>query len=302
MTRAPVLLLIFNRPDFAAASAQAIVRNQPSKLYVACDGPRDIAEAEVVEATQRAVLDAADGAVEVVTLFRDRNLGCKRAVEEGISWFLSQESEGIIVEDDCIPSPSFFEFCDEMLERYRDEPRVMHISGYCHAPADVPGYRFSQFPAVWGWATWQRAWQHYPVQIPPMTTQRRLELRSAFASKEEHGYFVAKFDQVAKGKLDTWDFSWSYTLFARQAVAVQPNLNLVRNVGVGDPRAAHTTRRRADITDNVEGEMDSIDLPWPFLLLPDFANDQAFFRTMIAGRHRHLKRIARAARFRIGRQ
>jgi len=292
VTRSPVLFLVFNRPDFTAASAQAIIRNRPSKLYVACDGPRDPAEAEVVAATQRAVVSAADGAVEVATLFRDRNLGCKRAVEEGISWFLSHESEGIIIEDDCIPSASFFEFCDEMLERYRDEPRVMHISGYCHEPGDG-GYRFSQFPAVWGWATWRRAWAHYPEDLPAMTSSHRRALRAAFTSNEERDYFVQRWDQVSKGHLDTWDFSWSYALLSRQGLAVQPSRNLVRNIGVGDARAAHTTRPKPSVTENRQCEIDVTNLDEPALLLADYEHDRNFFRTMIAGR---LARVRSAVR------
>jgi hypothetical protein len=215
-------------------------------------------------------------------------------VEEAISWFLAEVPEGIILEDDCVPSPSFFVFADEMLERYRDEPSVMHVAGYCHAPRSEPGYRFSRFAPVWGWATWRRAWKEYPGSLPTMNASRAGRLRSAFASSEELYYFVDKWAQIRSGDLDTWDYAWCYALMSRRALAVVPNQNLVRNIGVGDPRASHTTRPK---TGSFESANDELAIgASPEYLLPDYDADVDFFRTAIAGRFRRVRHVKRMAK------
>jgi hypothetical protein len=239
-----------------------------------------------------------DEATDVVTLFRDENLGCKRAVESAITWFLSHEPEGIILEDDCVPSSSFFDFCDLMLDRYRDESRVMHISGYSHRSEGADAYHYSRFPSVWGWATWRSAWNHYPTTLPRMTEELVRILRSTFASADEHRFFVEKFHQVALGQLDTWDFSWAYAVMSRQAITIRPAKNLVANIGVGDSRAAHTTRSRAVVSENLAREMDCRQLAAPTLLLTDFARDEEYFRRMIAGRLRLVRSLRRRFRHR----
>jgi hypothetical protein len=284
MSRSPVLLIIFNRPNFSLQTAREIVRNRPSKLYVAGDGPRTTQEADLVASAREAVLDAVDGKVELITQFQDRNLGCKRGVESALTWFFEHEAEGIVLEDDCVPSPSFFEFCDLMLERYRMNDRVMHIAGY--SPRNMPraGYSFSQFPSVWGWATWRRAWVMHPGALPAMTPSTTRSLRAAFATRTEHRYFTALFDQVAKGTLDTWDYAWMYTILVRQGLTIRPNRNLVENIGVGDVRAAHTRRRRAAVASNPARTMDVASLERPALELPDFEADRSYFRWAVGRR------------------
>jgi hypothetical protein len=296
MARSPVLLIAFNRPDFTAQSIQSIVDQEPPVLYVACDGARTPHERAAVERTREVVLSNARDHVELRTRFREENLGCKRAVEDAISWFLNEVPEGLIVEDDCVPSPAFFRFADELLERYRDDPAVMHIGGYCHTPSTRPGYSYSRFPAVWGWATWRRAWAHYPVVLPDMTSERRADLRAAFTTTEELDYFAEKWDAVQQGRLDTWDFSWCFAVLANHGLAVQPHQNLVRNIGVGDSRAAHTTRARTGSFDHAVSPGGDDLLIAPEFRVPDFTLDREFFASSVTGRLRRLKRVVRRGR------
>lgn len=297
MTRSPVLLLIFNRPDLTATTTRAIAEAKPPKLYVASDGPRSDSEVPIVEEARSLVLAEATAArIETETLFRDKNLGCKRAVEQAVTWFFEREPEGIVLEDDCVPSRSFFDFCDVMLDRYRDNPRVMHISGYNHASEETDGFTFSRFASVWGWATWARAWAFYPESLNCDTDEARRLMRSAFLTDEQHQYFSIKFDQVASGELDTWDFSWAHAVLARQGLTVRPSKNLVANVGMGDPRAAHTTRARADVTANAALEMKLGGLSAPDLELPDPNRDADYFRRMITGRFRKTRQLLNAGR------
>jgi hypothetical protein len=289
----PVLLIAFNRPDFASKATELIVEQRPPLLYVACDGPRTADESSIVDATRGSILAVSNGHVEIRTLFQDRNLGCKRGVESAITWFLSHEPEGIIVEDDCLPRPEFFYFADRLLDRYRDDPVVMHIGGYCHTPTHRQGYRYSRFPAVWGWATWRRAWSHYPTELPEMTASRRRALRGAFASSGELDFFADKWAAVREGTLDTWDFSWCYALMSCRGLAVQPCQNLVRNIGVGDPRAAHTTRKRSGAFERSTSPDLAYLLDGPEFRVPDFDFDRRYFKTSVAGRLHRVRRLVR---------
>jgi hypothetical protein len=294
VVRSPVLLLVYNRPDFAAKTARVIVDQLPRRLCVASDGPRDRAEATVVAQAQKAVLTAAGDEVEVVRLFRQSNLGCKRAVEQAITWFLEQEPEGSSSRTIAYRIRRSSRSAMRCSERYRDDPKIMHVSGYSPTTSADHGYRCSQFPSVWGWATWARAWSAYDEQLPNAEVIQRPELRSAFATDFEHRFFVDVFARISRGDLDTWDYTWLYAVVSRQALTIRPTRNLVANVGVGDRRAAHTKKPRADVERNSAVGIDVPSLRPPLLSLPDFEDDRNYFRLMLAGRHARKRRLAKA--------
>jgi hypothetical protein len=239
----------------------------------------------------RSILRAAG--IPTVELVRDQNLGCKSAVERAITWFFNHESEGVILEDDCQPSQAFFAFYDLMLERVRDDTRVMHISGYSEDGAASLDFRFSRFPAVWGWAPWARAWPHYPAQLPQIDKARLRRIAPAFASRTQLDYFAAKWDAVRRGELDTWDFTWVYAVRSQNGLAMHPTGNLIPNVGMGDPRAAQTTRPDERIADNLAANPPVAALTGPPVFLPDDRLDQAFFRDRMVGRLGRVRALAR---------
>lgn len=289
-------MMVFNRPELAEGLARIVATNAPPAVYVACDGPRSPAEADVVAETLRrvrAVLD--DSGTTTYELVREKNLGCKRAVEEAITWFFDREEAGIVLEDDCHPSPTFFGFCDLMLDRYRLDERVMHVSGYSEGSSG--GYRFSRFPAVWGWATWRRAWHHYPLTLPQMDPPSIERMRAAFSRREHLLFFVERWERVRAGDLDTWDFSWVYAVRSQGGLAVQPNINLVRNVGFGDDRAAHTRRPDTLVDANHARDTGLGSFGEPPLLLPDDRSDHAFFRSRMAGRLALVRSFVRGIKY-----
>ena len=159
----PVLLIIFNRPEHTRRALAAIRRVRPRSLLVVADGPRSAAEATLCART-RDVISEVDWDCTVLRSYSEKNLGCGIRVHTGIDWAFSQFEDLIVLEDDCIPDPSFFSFCEQLLEYYRDDERVMHISGNNFQP-DQPstsyGYYFSKYTHAWGWATWRRAWKHF---------------------------------------------------------------------------------------------------------------------------------------------
>lgn len=291
----PVLFLIFNRPD---ATAQVLARLREAgvrRLYVAADGPRPghPTDAERCAQARALVLAAAGAGCEVHMLFRSQNLGCSLAVSEAISWFFDQQPEGIIVEDDCLPTLAFFPFCAELLARYRDDTRVMHISGNCFGaaagaalPLEQPSYYFSQQVHSWGWATWRRAWNLYDLQLTCLPAlDRSGQLRGSFSSALEAWYFLRKFWALYLGPrpFTTWDYQWHFARAAYAGLAIAPAVNLVTNIGFGHEGATHTQ----DAADP-HAALPTGTLRWPLRhpssVLGDARRDRRQFRAFLAGR------------------
>lgn len=165
----PVLFLIFNRPDTTRKVFAEIRRAKPARLYIAADGPRKERTTDIALCEQtRDIINEIDWPCQSYTLYRKENLGCKLAVSSAINWFFEREESGIILEDDCLPHPTFFKFCEIMLERYKDDTRVMHIGGSNFQEGMIRGdgdYYYSKWTPVWGWASWRRAWKNYDVNM-----------------------------------------------------------------------------------------------------------------------------------------
>ncbi len=240
----PVAFIIFNRPDTTARVFETIRQAQPQKLLVVADGARTdrSGEAEKCAAT-RAIIDRVDWDCEVLTNYSDVNLGCKRRVSSGIDWIFSLVEEAIILEDDCLPAPSFFSFCQTLLEYYRHDDRISMIAGTNYQQGHsrtAYSYYFSKYAHIWGWASWRRAWQDYDVDIKtwPECKQNN-SLQAAFHDAYEQTAWTDAFDKVHANEIDTWDYQWLYTCFAQSRLMIEPDLNLVSNIGFGAD-ATHT--------------------------------------------------------------
>jgi hypothetical protein len=235
-----VLFLVFNRPDTTSKVFEAIRQAKPPRLYVAADGARAgrIGEAELV-AKVREIATAVDWPCEVKTLFRDQNLGCGYAVSDAITWFFRQEQSGIILEDDCLPCPSFFQLCEWGLETYKNRKEVWQINGnnFSAEKSFYPGeVSFVSLPQAWGWATWSDRWEKY--QKNPFLLQRNLDVqkwsltRVAAINKQQH------INALKKG-LDTWDYQWQLIVLQNKGLVLSPRSNLISNLGDGED-ATHT--------------------------------------------------------------
>ena len=244
--KVPVLFLIFNRPDLTIQSFEAIRAARPDQLFISGDGPRT-GEVEDVEkvALARTVTERIDWDCEVRTRFHDQNLGCAQAVSSGIGWAFESVNNLIILEDDCLPSTSFFPFCTELLERFRNDQRVFVISGdnfQQGPPRTSYSYYFSRFNHCWGWATWKRAWKHFDLEMrlwPEIRDGNWLVdvLQDPLATT----YWKRIFGQVHAGKIDTWDYQWTFACWMQGGLTVLPAVNLVQNVGFGE-NATHTKK------------------------------------------------------------
>ncbi|MEH2342467.1 MAG: glycosyltransferase family 2 protein [Nostoc sp.] len=285
MMKTPVAFLIFNRPDTTAEVFAAIRQAKPPKLLVVADGPRNDrpGEAEKCVAT-RAIIEAVDWECEVIKNYSDTNLGCKKRVSTGIDWVFRQVEEAIILEDDCLPNPTFFNFCEEMLERYRNDNRVMHISGcnYGITGSIVEhSYYFSKMTGGWGWATWRRAWQWNDVDItfwPELVKQTEL-LRSIFSTNKELEVRLKNWQDVYDGNRDTvWDYSWHLSCISQGGLSIKPNQNLVSNIGFGVD-ATHTKSTISHLA-NLQTESMLFPLKHPIFMLYDSGADKRYFQTM----------------------
>jgi hypothetical protein len=229
-----VLFLVFNRPDTTRQVFEAIRKAKPPRLYVAADGPREgkLGEAERVEEV-RTIATEVDWPCEVKTLFRDKNLGCKEGVSSAITWFFEQEEQGIILEDDCLPSPSFFKFCEIMLHKYRENKSVWMINGFNphHPGISSSEYFMSQNPSVWGWASWRDRWVHYALDID-YDRKESYWLTSLKLPDYVIRYYDKAFSNTASRKIDTWDYQLSFLILKNNGYVIKSFANLVSNIGV----------------------------------------------------------------------
>jgi hypothetical protein len=236
----PLLLLVFNRPEATRLLLQSLRQVKPKKLFVVGDGPRDERPQEqLLCAEVRGLFTKLSWECEIKTLFRNENLGCARSVSSGIDWFFSHVDEGIILEDDCIPHSSFFPYCIELLEKYRDTGKVMHIGSNNFQNGKRRGnasYYFSIYNHLWGWATWKKAWEKFNFNIDP---EGSAEMKNFVNDEKVWEYFKKAFENTSNGRVDSWGFRWTYACWANQGLSIVPNLNLVTNIGFGDG-ATHT--------------------------------------------------------------
>jgi hypothetical protein len=238
MFNTPVLFIVFNRLDTTKQVFSAIRQVKPSHLFIAADGPRStvVDEAEKCQTVRKYVLDNIDWDCEVHSLFREENLGCGKAVSEAITWFFGQVEQGIILEDDCVPSISFFSFCEELLAKYKDSDLIYHIAG--NNPLDNTksrySYYFDRIEHMWGWATWRRAWNKYEYDIDGLDDFiKEKKINKLVRRGCDREYWLNIFKQMEKHEIDTWDYQWTYVIFKNDGLCINPSKNLISNIGFG---------------------------------------------------------------------
>jgi hypothetical protein len=251
--KSPVLFLIFNRPEETQLVFEAIKKAKPAKLYVAADGPRPLRpnDASLCEQTKD-IIKNINWECEVQTLFRNNNLGCKNAVSSAVTWFFQNEPEGIVLEDDCLPSEDFFVFADEMLEYYRYNEKVAHVCG-CNfqdgIKRDIYSYYYSNITHVWGWAGWRRVWEKYDVDLNWLDDGLKKDfLKTLTDSHVKKTFFRTSLEKVKSGQIDTWDYQYGFLNNYNKMVAVIPQNNMISNIGFNE-NGTHT------LTDSIQANV-----------------------------------------------
>jgi hypothetical protein len=243
--RAPVVLLVFNRPNTTRIVFERIREVRPSLLLVVADGPRSDCPEDARRCREvRKIVERIDWPCELLRNYSSINLGCKARIADGLNWVFRKVDRAIILEDDCLPKDSFFFFCEELLDRYLLGEEVLQISGTNFLFDRVrlsKSYYFSRYPLCWGWATWRRAWQHFDVEMKALRADRDKYL-AIFPEPAEREFWREKWDRICSGKLNTWDYQWVFTHVRQNGLAVVPAMNLVTNIGFAHD-ATHTRSR-----------------------------------------------------------
>lgn len=273
--KSAVLFLIFNRPEFTARVFEQIRAAKPPRLYVAADGPRPaVAGDAVLCARTRDIINAVDWDCRLLTLFRDENMGCKMGVSTAISWFFEHEDEGIVLEDDCLPENSFFMFCDTLLEKYRHDERVMHITG-CNLQFGKKwgdaSYYFSNRVHVWGWAGWKRVWRGYDLSLEKFAgIDVREQFKNIYADDFVAEAWVRIFDEMRAGEINSWAYALDFEVFFNNGLVIIPNKNLISNIGFAVD-ATHTTAQGDGYAGIPHGHIEEIS--HPYVMIPQKAAD-----------------------------
>lgn len=301
MLETPVAFFVFRRPAQTARVFAEIARAQPKRLFLIADGPRNTKEAEQCR-TVRSIIERIDWPCEVYRDYAEANLGLRKRISSGLDWVFSQTEAAIILEDDCLPDPSFFLYCSELLRHYHDDARIMHISGDNFLPRRLGthphDYYFTRYPHIWGWATWQRAWQHYDIEMKIWDNPEvRKEILGQFSDTRERRFWETTWNAVQQGEIVTWDYQWVLTCLYHKALAVNPRANLVSNIGFG--AEAVNTRDVQHSLANQPTEPLNMPLSHPPDCIRDSAADtcvaELFFRHPTPGQ-RLRARVAHTAR------
>ncbi|MEI6327322.1 MAG: hypothetical protein WCO78_04380 [Candidatus Roizmanbacteria bacterium] len=280
MKKSPILFIVFNRPELTRRVFEMIRIARPDILYISCDAPRRAkgqVEYEKVEEVKK-IIHLIDWPCTVQYKIAKENLGCGKSVSEAIEWAFTHEDRLIILEDDCVPHADFFTYCDELLERYKDDQRIGCIDGTSLLTSINPtkldsyeySYYFSRIHCVWGWATWKRVWQNYSFDLadwPKIKKQRLLE--HYWSTQRNYEHTVAHLEMILDGRVDSWDFQLVASLALQNQLIIHPKQNLVENIGAG--RDAHHNKIVTKLN-NIKTHQ----LEWPLTHPPYVANHSYF--------------------------
>jgi len=263
-----ILLITFRRPDTTLIVFEKIRAAKPRKLYLAQNFPLTNSEKEIEKWNEvRKIIESVDWDCEVVKLYREQHLSAKESIRSAINWFFENEIEGIIIEDDVVPSAEFFRFCDYALNRYRVDMRIGMITGNNLLGSGVNSndYIYSQIFSIWGWATWKRAWELYDPEMSGWPSKWLKDSLSYRFKGDLANYFTETFNAYSDYSIDTWDIQWSYTCLFNNFLSVIPNANMISNIGiVGAHSSVETTNHNVPY-----GTVSSLDFNAPRRMVPD---------------------------------
>lgn len=232
MFEIPICFFIFRRPDTTKKVFNAICQIKPKRLYIISDGPRNNDEKKLCSIT-RNIVSKITWQCDVKELYSDSNLGVRNRIVSGLDWVFEREDRAIILEDDCLPDISFFQYCEELLNYYEDDPQIMTISGnnfMFEKNIINESYFFTKYAHIWGWATWKKAWEKFH-SWDPLSTPLDLNI---FNKKSEKKFWMKKYSQILKNKMNyTWDYQWALVCMANKSFSICPSVNLVSNIGFG---------------------------------------------------------------------
>jgi len=233
--KTPVLLAIYKRPETAQLVFNEIRKAKPRQFFISADGPKAGEESKCL--LTRKIVDQIDWDCEVHTLFQDRNLGGKWGGYTGINWFFENVEMGIILEDDDLPDPSFFPYCERLLLKYKEDFRIGVISGDNFQFGNnkvADSYYFSKYLHGWGWASWKRVWKLFDINMTDWPEIRNTNwIRDFVDDPREPAFWQMTLDRMYQGATDAWDYQFNYCLWKNKLLNILPSVNLISNIGFG---------------------------------------------------------------------
>lgn len=305
---APVCIFFYNRPEKVDIMINALKDTSFNSIYLIQDGPKNFKDKEKVIET-RTIIEKSINAKNIIKLYRTKNLGLKTSIENGIDFVFKNESEAIFLEDDCIPNPTFFEFCDRLLDYYKNDLRIGAISGYNHFNKyDFGGHSFgfSEIGGIWGWATWKDRWESHNRNMDCINNDYIMKnVQKKIANKR-----IAKvklkiwnnyYNLIKQHQSTSWDFPWGFTRFINSYLTIIPNVNLISNIGV-ESNSTHNKFDRDNPADKNTflTETYSIDnkLIIPNFIIPDYQYDRLLDKKNNPNYYeRAIKRLAKIKSF-----
>jgi len=283
--KTPIVFIIFKRADTTEKVFEAIRQAKPTKLFVIADGPRTDrpGEVEKCEAT-RAVIERVDWNCEVIKNYSDSNLGCARRVSSGLNWVFEQVEEAIILEDDCVPHPTFFPFCEELLDKYKYDNRIASISGQnvqFGRKRTNYSYYFSRYNHCWGWATWKRSWQNFDIYMKLWPEiQEGSFLNDILMERQTVDYWSRRFEFIYANPLATvWSYQWTFACWVQNSLGIISNGNLISNIGFGLD-STNVTANQKNQYESLPTEAIEFPLKHPHFIVRDIQADSFTQRTL----------------------
>lgn len=293
--KSAVAMVVFNRFDTAKKVFEQVRKVKPKKLFIIADGPRKNVKGETEKCDKvRKIFDNIDWECEVYKNFSEENLGCSKRPYTGFTWVFEHVEEAIILEDDCLPNISFFKYCDELLEKYRYDSRIMLISGTNQLgkwQRDDYSYHFSNFGGIWGWASWRRAWNYFDIDIKLWNNKTVKEMLKFKLTKNQYLTRKHVYDFLCNNSENTsaWDFQWGFARIIQSGVAISPSKNLITNIGHGED-ATHTTSASSPVAGLEQYELE-FPLKHPEFVIIDEEYDKKMYKKLNGGYISFLKTL-----------
>ena len=277
----PVVMNVFKRYDCTKQVFEQVRKVKPKKLYVIADGPRN--DEEKIKCDKvRSIFNDIDWNCELITRFLDENYGCAKNSYTGYKWVFSKEEAAIVLEDDCLPSISFFRYCDELLEKYKYDERVYQICGNTLAPEKCfygYSYAFNKFGSVWGWASWARVWKEYDFEIKEWgkletkkLLKQNLPIRQFIQKALNYEYY---YKNSNNNKTSVWATQFDFCRLIHSGLCITPSKNLISNIGFGED-ATHTNKNDENL--NAKRFEMTFPLKHPSIILNNKELDELSFR------------------------
>ena len=290
--RTAIAMLVFNRTENTKKVFEQVKKVKPSKMFIIADGPRKNKESDEIKCQQtREIFNNIDWECQVYKNFSKVNMGCAKRGETGFSWVFENVEECIFLEDDCIPNISFFKFCDELLEKYRNDTRIMLISGTNQLgkwDKSKYSYHFSKFGGIWGWASWKRAWKYYDFDIKLWDDKN---VKNILKERLNFFQYISRksiYDDIynKNAKFSSWAYQWGFARIIQSGLAISPQVNLITNIGAG--KDATNTKKASSVSNLKSYEM-KFPLSHPPYVIADEEYDKKMYNKICGSNYRICK-------------